>query len=58
MASFFGGSKPEEVKPIKSSDAEAAKAAINKQRQRASGKSFAATLVGSKGDILKTSTGA
>jgi hypothetical protein len=58
MASLFGGGKPEKVMPIKSSDPEAAKAAINKQRQRASGKSFASTIVGSAGDLLKTSTGA
>jgi hypothetical protein len=55
---FLTGGKSEPVAPVKSSDPLKAQAAINKERQRASGRSFAATLVGSKGDILKTSTGA
>lgn len=53
MASLFSSPKPTKVAPVKTQDAEAAKAKINQDRRRSSG-SFQNTIVGSG---LKTALG-
>lgn len=47
MAALFSGPpKPKKVEPVKTQDAEAAKAAFNRERLRAGG-SYKGTIVGS-----------